>query len=859
MLSRLRSLLLVWVLTISALPQTALSQVSSAITGTVQDPSGAVIVGATVEVFAVDGVTAAKTPLAQTVTDSSGAFRFGRISPGNYKLEVREEGFRETSISVTAGAKPHPTLHVVLDVFVADQEVTVRTEDFAPTVGTDPAENQNANSVDRAALDRVPIFDQDYITTLSRFLDDNAIGSNGVTLVVNGVEANGPGVSASAIQEVKINQNPYSALFSRPGRARLEITTKGGTPDFHGSLNFLFRDAVFDARNAFADIKPPEQRRYYEGSLTGPAGHGKKTTFLLSMERDEDDQQAIVLAKNTQGLIQENVPNPTRHFFGSGRVFHNLANGDQFWTAYSYEHQTRDNQGVGGSVLPEAGSNARSQEHEINVSYLHIFSPKWLNQLRFLVGYNDNITTSLNPNPQLIVSGAFTGGGAQADAKRTESHFDGTDIVSYAGGKHELKFGIDVPDISRRGADDYTNRAGTYTFASLAKFQTAQPSTYLVQSGQGRAVFLERVISGFVEDNIRLRPNFSFSLGLRYYWQNFFHEDPKNFAPRFGFAYAPSQNSKTVIRGGAGMFYDRTGPRPIADLLHFNGVNLLRFIVNNPTYPVTPSSLTGIPASVVVLDPRAKMPYTVQYSIGIERQLTKKATLSATYVGSRGVDLFRSIDANAPLSDFSTRPNPNLGQERTIQPEGYQKSNALELTFRGKASKYFSGQAQYTLNSTRNNTSGITYFPANSYAPNADWARSDNDRRHKFDLLGSTKAPKFFTLGLALSLYSGKPVDITTGTDSNGDGVTNDRLSGIPRNRMHGPGMVNLDLNIAHDFVFSKSKKEAPTLTVALNSFNVLNHRNDVTYSGVMTSPFFGRATQAQPPRRMQIDLAFKF
>jgi Carboxypeptidase regulatory-like domain len=859
MLPMPRSLLLLLVLAITTLPQGASAQLAHAITGTVRDPSDAVIVGATVEIFAVNGTTVAQTSAAQTVTDNSGAFRFDQLNPGSYELHVRAEGFHEARLQVSTGAKPRPALHIVLAVFVAGQAVTVQTDELATTVGTDPAENQNANSVDRAALDRVPIFDQDYITTLSRFLDDNAIGTNGVTLVVNGVEANGPGVTPSAIQAVKINQNPYSALFSRPGRARLEITTKGGTPEFHGSLNFLFRDAVFDARNAFASVKPPEQRRYYEGSLTGPVGHSKKTTFLLSMEQDDDDQQAIVFAQDTQGIIQENVANPTRHFFGSGRVFHNLANGDQFWTAYSYEHQTTDNQGVGGNVLPEAGSNAHSQEHEINVSYLHVFSPRWLNQLRFLVGYNDRITTSLNSNPQLIVSGAFTGGGAQADAKRTESHFDGTDIVSYANGKHELKFGIDIPDISRRGADDYTNRAGTYTFASLVDYQAGKPSTYLVQTGQGRAVFLEKVLSAFVEDNVRLRPNFSFSLGMRYYWQNFFHDVPANFAPRFGFAYAPTQNSKTVIRGGAGMFYDRSGPRPIADLLHFNGVNLLRFIVNNPTYPVTPSSLVGLPASVVVLDPRAQLPHTVQYSIGLERQLAKKSTLSATYVGSRGVDLFRSIDANAPLSDFSTRPNPNLGQEREIQPEGYQKSNALELTFRGKASKYFSGQAQYTLSSTRNNTSGITYFPANSYAPNADWARSDNDRRHKFDLLGSTKPTKFFTLGLALSLYSGKPVDITTGNDDNGDGITNDRPTGVPRNRLHGPGTINLDLNIAHDFVFSKSKKESPTLTVALNSFNILNHTNDVTYSGVITSPFFGHGVQAQPPRRMQVDVKFKF
>ncbi len=858
MMPRLPKFLLLTLVFTAAVTAATAAQ-SRPLTGTVQDPSDAFVVGAAVELLSSD-----KTAVAKTTTDSSGAFRLDRMPRGDYTLHIHADGFGEVQMPVSLGDKPLPGIHIVLAVFAANESITVQTEESATKVGTDPGENQSANTVDRDALDRIPIFDQDYITTLSRFLDDNAIGTNGVTLVVNGVEANGPGVTPSAVREVKINQNPYSALFSRPGRARLEITTKGGTPQFHGSLNFLFRDSIFDAQNAFAKTKPSEQRRFYEGSLTGPLGNGKKTTFLLSMERNEDDQQATVFAHLLQGDIHQNVPSPTRYFFGSGRVFHTFANNDQFWISYSYEHETRSSQGVGGYVLSEAGSNARSQEHEINVSYLHVFSPRWLNQLRFLVGYNDNTTASLNANPQLVVSGAFTGGGAQADNKRTEAHFDGTDIVSYANGKHELKFGIDVPDISRRGADDYANRAGTYTFESLAKFQAMQPSSYLVQAGQGRVVFLEKIFAGFFEDSIRVRPNFSLSLGMRYYWQNFFHDVPTNFAPRISFAYAPSTNSKAVIRGGAGMFYDRSGARPIADLLHFNGVNLLRYIVANPTFPVSPGSLVGLPASVVVLDPLAKLPRTVQYSFGLERQLTKKSTLSATYVGSRGVHLFRSVDANAPLFGSTSRPNQNLGQERTIQPEGFQRSNSLELTFRGKVSKFFSGQAQYTLNSTRNNTSGISFFPANSYAPNQEWARSDNDRRHKFDLLGSAKPTKFFSVGLALSIYSGKPVDVTTGGDDNFDGIVNDRPPGYPRNSLHGPGQVNLDLNLAHDFVFAKTKLakakgEAPTLSVALNSFNVLNHRNDVTYSGIYGSGDFGRGVQALPPRRMQIDVEFKF
>jgi hypothetical protein len=836
------------------------------ISGIVLDPSGAAIAGADVILLSGDGKE-----LSRITSDQDGSFQFEKLAAGAYKIQAQAAGFRDTIVELKLGSRTASPLRVVLPIAEQNEVVNVAGSDVSLVVTTDVSENQNANSLDRSALDRVPVFDRDYISMLSRFLDDSAIGTNGVSLIVNGIEANGPGVTPSAVQEVRINQNPYSARFARPGRARLEIITKGGTPAYHGSVNFLFRDAVFDARNTFAAGKPPEQRQFYEGSLTGPIGESKKTSFLLSLEWDKDNNQAAVVATGPNNVaINENVPQAMRHFFGSGRVFHDFNDKDHFWIGYSFEHQSNNNVGAGGNVLPEAATNTRFLEHEINVSYRHIFSPKWVNQLQFLVGHFDVPTFSLNENPQIVVSGFFTGGGAQADARRTEYHFDGTEFLTYVNGNHQLLFGVDIPDISRRGMDDFTNMAGSYTFASLADFQANKPGTFLVQKGNGHVVFLERVLSGFIEDTIRLKPNLSVSLGLRYYWQNYFHDDPNNLAPRFGFAWAPTKNSKTVVRGGAGVFYDRSGPRPIADLLHFNGVNLLRFILSNPqnppflfSYPVTPAELAGAPTSVVVLDPRLRIPFTVQYSMGIERQVTAKSTFSATYIGSRGIDLFRSRDINAPPPpNFAARPNPNLGQERQIESGGYQKSNSLELTFRGRPSRFFAGQVQYTLGKTYNNTSGITYFPGNSYFAAADWARSDNDRRHKFDLLGSTEIAKYFSIGAALSLYSGKPVNVTTGADDNHDGIYNDRPilpAAFARNTMHGPGLINLDLNVEHDFLFVKGKKEGPALTVGLNAFNVLNHQNDATYVGVLSSVYFGKAVSALPPRRMQLNLQFKF
>jgi Carboxypeptidase regulatory-like domain len=827
----------------------------SSLSGSVQDPDGAAMAGAQVGLFRPDG-----SQVAHLLSDGSGTFQFKNLPPGRYVVDVQQTGFQETKVNVIAGGTSRAPLKIVLKIAGVREQVTVAASDTSAQVSTEIGQNQNSNTLKRDALDSLPVFDQDYITTLSRFLDPDATGTNGVTLVVNGVEANGPGVTASAVQSVKINQNPYSALFSRPGRARIEITTAGGTPKLHGAANFLYRDSLFDARNPFAIVKPGEQRTYYEGSLTGPLSRSKKTTFLLALDHDNDNQEAVVDAAGPDGPINENVPNPTHHYFLSGRVFHDYGQANQFWVGYSYEHRTVANLGVGGTVLPTAGVNTLFFEDEVNVGHVYLFSPRLLNQLHFLVGHYDNQTHSLNEDPQLIVSGSFTGGGAQADARRTEYHLDGTDIVTYTTPRQQIKFGIDIPDISRRAFDDFTNQVGTYSFATIADYDASQPFSYLVQRGQGHVNFLEKTVAGIFEDAIRVSPNLSVAVGVRYYWQNYFRDIAHNVAPRLSFAYAPSSKGKTVIRGGAGMFFDRTGPAPISDLLHFNGVLLKRFIVLDSSYPATESQIDSVPTSVVTLDPHVIIPYSIQYGIGVERQLTANSSVAANYVGTRGIDQFRSLDVNAPQPPaFAARPNANLGQDRQLQSKGYLKSNALELSFRGRPTRFLFGQAQYTLGKTYNNTSGITYFPAGSYAPGADWGRSDNDRRNRFDLLGTINGGKWFTFGAALSAYSGKPVNITTGSDNNRDSLPLDRPAGVPRNSLHGPDYINLDLNLSHTFMLTKARGDGPTVMLAVNSFNALNHQNDVTYIGVISSPLFGQPVAAQPARRMQLDLEFRF
>ncbi len=373
-------------------------------------------------------------------------------------------------------------------------------------------------------------------------------------------------------------------------------------------------------------------------------------------------------------------------------------------------------------------------------------------------------------------------------------------------------------------------------------------------------MYWQEELGGFVQDDYRIRQNLSLSLGLRYNWQNVLRDETQ-FAPRLAFAYSPDKKRKTVLRGGAGIFYDRTGAGPLGDILLYNTQVLQTFLVLDPSsYPYTgPLGPTG----TVQLDPAIREPHSLQYSFALERQLAKRTTLAVTYYGSLGIDLFRSRDMNAPLAPLysaSDVPDPALGVVRQIESAGRQVGNSLEITLRGDLGRYFSGLAQYTLSRTDNNTGGVNWFPADQYNPTSgEWGRADFDQRHRFNMLESFKPGKQFIIGVGLTLASGKPYSMTTGSDPFNTGLFNERPAGVSRNTSEGPSYADLDLRVSRDFFLSNKKEKGMVATVAVDAFNVLNTVNYTGYIGDLSSSLFGQAVSSFPARRMQLTARFKF
>jgi hypothetical protein len=221
---------------------------SLVVTGVVQDQTGAVLAGASIELVSVSG--AAASVVQSTTADGTGAFRFEKVAPGPYELRATYEGFKPASTRVRVGSRSPAAQKLVLAIAGLTQEITV--SNAAAEVDATVSNNVDAVTVDQSMLESLPVFDHDYVATLSRFLDSGSLGTGGVTVVVNGMEVTALNVSASAVQQIRINQDPYSAEYSRPGRGRIEILTKPGSQAYHGETNLIFRDSLFNSRNAFS-------------------------------------------------------------------------------------------------------------------------------------------------------------------------------------------------------------------------------------------------------------------------------------------------------------------------------------------------------------------------------------------------------------------------------------------------------------------------------------------------------------------------------------------------------------------------------------------------------------------------------
>jgi hypothetical protein len=400
-------------LLVSACTGLAIAQ-SSSVTGTVTDPSGAAVPGIVVS------IGNRRTPARDAATDEKGMFRFSGLKPGTYDVKIAQPPFDPVSVPVRIDpAAPTAPLRIVLKL--AEVRDTVTVTERVSEISTSPADNTSALSIGSEELQVLPVLGSDYVSLLGELVGGAGADPGGTTVVVDGVEMDARSVPVEAIQQVRINRDPYTAEFQRPGRGRIEITTRDAATDFHGSLRMSLRNSAFDARNAFAPDRPDEKRHILAGYLTGPLDRSGKISFMVAGEFEDENLQSLVYARTPQGLFNQQVRTPQtssdlmvklRRLAGEKHIFN---------FRFDREKLTADNQGVGGFRLPEAGYNNSMNENSWRMQHTAFLSVNLISDLSLEWETTRSRTASVLGGQRLLtVADAFVSGGAQMDERANE-------------------------------------------------------------------------------------------------------------------------------------------------------------------------------------------------------------------------------------------------------------------------------------------------------------------------------------------------------------------------------------------------------------------------------------------------------
>ena len=802
-----------------ALSATALAQTpTAALSGRVTDQTGAVIRQATVSLTGPNGKAST------TTTDAQGAFHFSSLPPGSYGVAARAKGFAAyTKDGVVVVPGHTQTLNVTLEIQTQEEKVEVQGEEGRPQL--DISSSSNASSVVIKGKDLEALSDDpDELQSELQALAGPSAGPNGGQIYIDGFTA-GQLPPKSAIREIRVNQNPFSAQYDKLGYGRIEIFTKPGSDKLHGQFFFNDSNAVLNSRNPFLYTPQPSYNTYiFDGNLGGPLS--KKASFFLDASRRNIDEFAAIHVVDPDlgvGTFTDSVPNPRTRTSISPRFDYQLNANNTLTVRYQLTHENSENSGLGQLALPSQAYNLNETEQTVQVSDTQILNPRMVNEARFQFQRETSHQQPVSTLPAVQVQGAFTGGGSnQGEVRNTQNNYEVQDYLSITHGKHLMKFGTRLRDLTISSIAN-PNFNGTFVFSnvysghqlaatSVQAYQSAEagncssinysatacPSQFSMSQGNPAVNLSWFDIGLYAEDEWRVRPNLSLTYGLRFESQNNIH-DHGNFAPRLGFAWGLGSNGKsapkTVLRAGFGIFYDRFGWNLLQQAERLDGENQQSVVINNPDFytSIPPfaqlEAMSSAAPTVYRISPNLRAPYTIQTAVSVERQITKAATVSVTYLNSRGEHAFYIRNINAPQFAGGSRPDPAAGNIYQYDSEGIFRQNQLIANARMALAHRISLFGFYTLNYANSNVAGgggggggfssgtvsSASFLSNQYDPMADYGRAAFDVRHRAFVGGSIDAPYGFRVSPFVVIFSGQPYNITTGQDNNGDSIFNDR------------------------------------------------------------------------------------
>jgi hypothetical protein len=891
-------------------PRSGRAGIVGTVRGTVKDDTGGIIPGATVTLLDASG------KMTKTTTGGDGTYVFRGVPPGTYSLSTTFSGLQQSKpLAIEVKAGQSTTGDVVMTLATQKQELTV-TDSGEGQVSTEAANNASVLVLNQEDLDALPD-DPDDLNADLQALAGPAAGPGGTQIFIDGFTG-GQLPPKASIREIRINSNPFSAEYDKLGFGRIEIFTKPGTDKFHGQGYYNISDGIWNARNPFLPTAPPFRTQIFGGNVSGPIT--KKASFFVDVERRNIDDNGIITASiptaNFLGYqsYQNYFPTPQRRTTVSPRIDYALTPNNTLSMRYNYLLNDHILTNIGPFPLPTTtvgpityqsnGYGQSTTDNTFQAVDTAVLGPHVINETRFEYERTAENTNSVSTGPELNVGQAFIAGGSgyssvsnavnskgYPNSFDTENYYELQNYTTVTAGAHTIKFGARIRS-SR--IEDLTplDFNGTYSFLgtgagngnqlSIEQYLMTEqlfargyspaaitsmgygPSRFQIQQGNPLVQFWQTDWGPFVQDEWRVRPNFTLSLGLRYEGQTNIN-DHADFAPRLGFAWAPGNRggkgpAKTVFRGGWGFFYDRFAATNVQTAIRSTQVE--QYTVDHPTaYDATFSAaaipvlseLTETSQQHYIIDSNLHAPRLMQTVLGMDRQLAAHTRMSVNFINSRGVHELLTNDINAPVPTFGElppgindtvsgiRPYGNIGDIYDYQSVGIFKEIQASVNMNSQIGKWFTIFGRYQYAQAHSDTDGIGTVPSNPYNISQDWGRASLDIHHTVFMGGSLTTKYGLRFSPFMVIRSGIPFNVTTGTDLYATGsiaptarpevsatdfaggifqqrlglfYNPDPLVGAPvigRNYGTGPGFIGLNLRVSKTFGFGTTKFEGPS------------------------------------------------
>ncbi len=844
-------------------------QTTGALKGTVTDQLGSLVVGAKVTLRNARGVSTTAN------TNSAGVYEFRRLDPGKYEIRIDSPGFSVfEDKTVEIRAHELKTIDVQLEVALEDQQVTVDDRN----ISTDADNNANALVLRGRELEALPNDPQALAQALQAMAGPTDPEAGGQAQIKVDGFSNGQLPPKEAIREVRINNNPFSAENEFPGWNGIEIFTQPGADKWHGGFSFDFTDESLNSRNPFTTRRAPYQQRAYNFSLSGPV-IPKRASFSFYFGRYASDANSVVNATILDPVtlkpltVNESFVTPDVNNYGNGRFDFKINKIHTIVGRFNYNRSTQDLQGIGGYSLPTRAYKGLRTYFVAQVTETALLNEKTVNETRFQFTSGRFNQSSVLDAFALNVLDSFNGGGSQvgASANRTD-RFELQNFTSWTHGNHFLKVGGRMRHVKIDSVSP-GNFGGTWTFAggrgprldendhvilvngqpeiidvgSLERYRRTLAfsraglspaeiralgggaSQFSIAGGNPEAIVKQFDVALYMQDEWKVRPNFTLSPGFRYENQNNISSN-YNFAPRIAFAWspvfghkkpaintapkpapvpganaaapapaagpapagpAPSGPPKTVFRGGLGVFYGRTSEDITLQTTRFDGENQQQFLVTNPAVLDLFPAVPPIEALDAFAQPQIRRLKSddlqtvrqLRFMFTVERALPANVKLSLTYMHGRAARSQRLVNINAPLGgtfipgvpSSGVRPlGADAGNVLEYESNGHSISNTLSVNINGtvKKAQFWGG---YNLNKSRSTDGGQSGSPFDAYDFSNEYARSPFSSLSFMYGGGSYTTPGGINLNMFMVANSGYPFNITTGRDTNGDTYFSER------------------------------------------------------------------------------------